>query len=183
MVKEIVRLTKEVTGVSEIGRHLILRVEKPIWVDLDDPEHPWTTTPQRDKSFGFVDDGSVLVYQHTISDEEGDAVIEFVAIKPGVADRYSKGFSQEQIQSFVEEGIFTLLNVESVGSISIVRGNIFIEDSDRRSYSRVFSPIDLDIVSTESEYVMSKFAFQVGERIHMKDILDQFFVYISSLEL
>ncbi len=181
MVKEIEELTREVTG--DVGKKLILRVEKPIWIDLDDPEHPWTTTPQRDKSFGFVEEGSVLIYQRTTSDEAGEAVIEFVAIKPGVSNRYSRGFSQEDIQSFVEKGIFTLLNVESVGSISIVRGNIFIEDSDKRSYSRVFLPIDIDIISTEKEYVASSHNLLVGERIHLKDILDQYLTYISTLKL
>lgn len=182
MVKEIEELTREVTT-GDVGKKLILRVEKPIWIDLDDPEHPWTMTPQRDKSFGFVDKGSVLVYQRTISDEEGEAMIEFVAIKPGIVDIYSKGFHQEDIQSFVEEGVFTLLNVETVASIVIARGNVFIEDPDRRSYSRVFSPIDLDIVSTESEYVTSNYGLQVGERIHIKDILGQFLAYVRTLKL
>ena len=182
MVKEIEELTREVMT-RDVGKKLILRVEKPIWVDLDDPEHPWTTTPQRDKSFGFVDKDFVLVYQNTTGDDEGNAVLEFVAIYPGIIDIYSKGFSQEDIQSFVEEGVFTLLNVETVASIVIVRGNVFIEDPDRRSYSRVFSPIDLDIVSTESEYVTSNYGLQVGERIHMKDILDQFLAYVRTLKL
>lgn len=80
MVKEIEIkvLTKEVAGIDEVGRRLVLRVEKPIWVDFDDPEHPWTTTPQRDKSFGFVSEGSVLVYQHTTGDEEGKKIHAFV---------------------------------------------------------------------------------------------------------
>lgn len=183
MVKEIEELTKEVTTEDMIGRKLILRVEKPIWIDPNDPEHPWTTTPQKVESYDFIDDGSVLIYQNTDRTEEGKLTIVFVVIKPGVARRYSAGFFQEEIQRFTEEGILTLLNIESVREISIVRGNVFIADPDGKSYSRIFLPIDLNVVSTEKEYVMSNHAFQVGEKISMKNILDQYMAYAKSLEL
>jgi len=160
---------------------LILGVEKPIWLAIE--EEPsfkiigWTTTkPKYDN--GFIDKGSVLIFNYIYSSTEGDDGLNFIEIRPGqVYESHMPEFYQAEIDSLTKESALTLLRLEDIEEISIMMGEVFIKYFDyitgrQLSFdAKVFSPKDLYIIMGPEESELSNYRIKVGEKISLKRLL------------
>jgi len=158
---------------------LILGIEKPIWLAVDvEPEYKvkgWTPIkPPHDN--GFIDKGSVLIFDHLYAPEEGEVGLNFIQIMPGPKEETKTAeFFQREIDIFVKEGVMTLLNVEEIHEISIFNEYIFIKYPGRSSFdARVFSPKESYVIMTTEESEKSSYKLGHGEKITLRDLIDMF---------
>lgn len=159
---------------------LILRVEKPIWLAVEkEPTFKiliWTTTkPKYDN--GFIDKGSILVFNYIYQSPEGEG-LNFIEIHPGQEyESHMPEFNQAEIDSLTREGALTLLKLEDIEEISIIMGEVFIKYTDHiegRQLSfdtNVLSPKDLYIVMGPEESKLSDYRIKLGEKISLKRLL------------
>ena len=179
--------------VDDKKTQLILGVNKPIWLALE--EEPkfkvlgWTATkPERDN--GFINKGSVLVFDHIYTPTEGEEGLNFIEFRPGsTSQTLTAEFFQKEIDSFVKQDVLTLLDIENIEELSILYENVFIKYFDyipgiKLSFDKkVFSPKDIYIIMGKDESEKSKYNIKIGEKVSLRQLLDVYSLALAESKI